>query len=297
MENSNNPLENFSDSVEGLERAAKSIDSIRQSFLNTWSYISRIWKSPKTGESSLESASSKRKILILGAGGTGKSTLGKFLAGDFGFPFSSQYEESISIEEYSMEDDPSVEIVVPPGQEDRRPVTWVDLLKQMQRGDIGGVILVSSFGFHSFDGELEQQKLFDGSRARFLENYLKEKRDIELQILGNLVSSFPTERKIWMISVFSKEDLRCGNPEAKNFDNWYFESGYDGKIKEIQNRLGIINFRHEKVSVALTIQNFSDGSGKILHRTSAGYDFPRYGESLYRLFRVIQKLVEWEDQQ
>lgn len=127
----------------------------------------------------------QRKVLILGPGGTGKSTLGHFLAGSAeNFPgLNPGYTESTNVEEYALEDDPDVGLIVPEGQVDRQLVTWDSLLGEISAGTIRGVILVTAFGYHSFKERLVDHELFDGSRDRFLEAYLERQRHEEVAVL------------------------------------------------------------------------------------------------------------------
>src|SRR5439155_19898988 len=64
-------------------------------------------------------------ILILGPGGAGKSTLARLLAGEYDYlrDLPGEYEESVGVETYVLKDSPRVEVVVPPGQRQRREAT------------------------------------------------------------------------------------------------------------------------------------------------------------------------------
>jgi hypothetical protein len=86
------------------------------------------------GQSSTESSTGENEastpvrpgILIIGPGGVGKTTIARILAGDFDHILtetSGGYRESLNIEKFSLKDDPEIGIVVPPGQEHRRPST------------------------------------------------------------------------------------------------------------------------------------------------------------------------------
>jgi hypothetical protein len=90
-------------------------------------------------------------ILILGAGGSGKSTLGKILSGEFELllDLPGEYQESVAVEEYSLQDDPKTEVLVPPGQSHRRDSTWTELLADVAAGKYRGIILMNAYGYHT----------------------------------------------------------------------------------------------------------------------------------------------------
>ena len=82
----------------------------------------------------------KGNILIIGAGGTGKSTLCRILSGKYDFLLDSaeSYEESIGVELQTRPGkagQPAITFLVPPGQEHRRNATWAEPLAALADGD------------------------------------------------------------------------------------------------------------------------------------------------------------------
>jgi hypothetical protein len=86
-----------------------------------------------------------RGILILGAGGVGKSTLARILSGQFDWLLDEPwlYEESFGIETYSIGEEKKVAAAVLPGQKARRESTWAQLLGNLAAGEYRGVILAA----------------------------------------------------------------------------------------------------------------------------------------------------------
>src|SRR5438105_3729218 len=88
----------------------------------------------------------RSKILVIGPGGTGKSTLARMLAGNFDWLLDSpwRYDEDIAIKRFKLKEDSAAEIVVVPGQEHRRQTTWSGVGQELAKGAYHGVLLVSA---------------------------------------------------------------------------------------------------------------------------------------------------------
>lgn len=240
---------------------------------------------------------SDRGILILGAGGVGKTTLARILSGKFDWLLDEpwRYGESFGIERFSLKDDPKVQVVVPPGQTARREATWTDLLANISAGMYRGVILVSAYGYHSLRPEsFKDHELFQGKKPDFLAALLEQHRKDELDILNQLAPHLAASNgKVWLLSLLTKEDLWADDrPEVEN----WLQAEYATRISGVAQQKGTAHFRHEQVSASLVIGNYVTKQGEVLQKNLAGYDHRRAVESLRRFLEVIDALRQWENQ-
>lgn len=238
---------------------------------------------------------SERGILILGAGGVGKTTLARILSGKFDWLLDEpwHYGESAGVERATLKDDPKVQIVIPPGQKPRRESTWAELLANLSAGKYRGVILVSAYGFHSLRPEsFKDHELYQGKKGDFLTAMLEQHRKDELGILNQLVPHLATSSgKVWLLSLVTKEDLWADDrPEVEK----WLRAEYATRISDVAQQKGTAHFRHEQVSASLVIGNYVTKRGEVLQKNLAGYDHRRAVESLRRLLEVIDALRQWE---
>lgn len=215
------------------------------------------------------------KIAIFGAGGTGKSTLGKLLSGEFELSGLLQtYQESISIEQYKLESNNIGSVIVAPGQK-RREDTWDDLLRTLVGGKIKLIIHVVSWGYHSF-GEFSytQHRLYQSGMTleEFLREYAAVCRNRELDVLRRIEPhlSIADQRKTIVITLVTKQDLWWNNRLEVN--KHYVEVTYEQLIRNIRNKRGANNFIHEYRSTSLVMENFLSGDNELLIPTTQGYD-------------------------
>lgn len=264
-----------------------------------WAWDNRDWVLEKLKQLWTWFRSKQRdpsSILVIGPGGVGKSTLARLLSGEFQsmFDIPGEYEESLITEEHALEDDPSVELVVPPGQRHRR-ATWSDIEAGIAGGEFSGVILVGAYGYHSL-GEIsyKRHRLYEGKKGEFVQAYLSACRQDELSVIGRLAPFIQANTSMcWLLSVVTKEDLWFSR-EAE-MKRLYHEGEYDSRMEAISTARGA-SFRHEEVTCSLVIRNFQTGEKELLAKTVAGYDQGRQQQSIRRLFEALDALRKWEEQ-
>jgi len=276
--------------VETLEAISTAV-SVAELSDKTFPTFKRLFKRITEGELA---------IAIFGAGGTGKSTLGKYLSGTLkNSQLSSGYQESISIEKYTLDSNVIGSVIVVPGQE-RRQDSWDDLLRTISQGKIGLIINVVSWGYHSF-GSLSYEQLIslditlyqsDMTVPEFLKIYTAERRQRELQVLTKIVPHLSVadskKRKILFITLVTKQDL-WWNDRLK-IQDYYQKGEYENQIQAIKNKLGSSNFTHEYCSTSLVVENLVSGTNELLLPTTQGYDERLKFANLRNFLNVIESL-------
>lgn len=278
------------------------LEAAGEAFDWAWKHRDAILKRLKSIFSWFRSGDGTEKkpgILLLGAGGTGKTTLAQLLAGNFDCLVDppGRYEESIGVEIFGLKDDPKVEIVVPPGQHHRRESTWNDLHADIVAGRFRGVILISSFGFHSL-GEIsyKDHRLYQGNKAEFLDAYLAAQRDDELAVLRQLTPHLQASRgRLWLLSVVTKQDLWW--PQQTQVEEYYRDGDYGATVQQLVSTKGGRDFRHELAYASLIINNFVTGRQERLRPNAEGYDHNEQVKSVRHLFQIAEALMSWEANQ
>lgn len=240
-------------------------------------------------------------ILILGPGGVGKTTLGRFLSGNEDrSPFASPpvYNESTSVERYVMKPEGGLEakIVVPPGQEHRRPRDWEGLYSDLREGYFHGIIFLVAYGYDSLGRIRWKEHILARKHTEqpaFMKAYLERQRKEELNVLKEIASHVQEcNTKLWLMTLVGKEDLWYSERPAVLK---HYETGAYGKvIRKLEQAKGNEVFKHELVLASLVISNFTSSVGETLAPNQAGYDRVLQVNSLRRLVEVFDSLRRWE---
>jgi hypothetical protein len=244
--------------------------------------VKKIFKLLKDGE---------LKIAIFGAGGTGKSTLGKVLSGEFDLNSLLQpYQESISTEQYKLDSNVVGTVIVAPGQI-RREYTWEDLFRTMAGGKFNLIIHTVSWGYHSF-GEIgyTQHELYQNGMTlnQFMAVYTEKCRNRELDVLNRISPylSIADRQRTVLITLVTKQDLWWN--DRLQLQDYYQNGNYDKLIQAIQNKKGPANFTHEYQSASLVIENLFSGANELLVSTTGGYDQRLQAANFKKLIKTIE---------
>ncbi len=253
----------FVETIEAVSTSLGVIDISEKVFPT----FKRIFKLIKNGE---------LRIAIVGAGGTGKSTLGKLLSNEFEFTnLLHPYQESMIVESYKLDSNVVGSIIVAPGQE-RRHDKWDDLMRDLSGGKYSLIIHVVSWGYHSLGGVFSYagHPLYQTGMTpeQFIEEYTKDCRKRELEVLKKIVPhlSIANQKRTVLVTLITKQDLWWNNRLQVRDD--YMNGGYDSLIQSIRNKRGSSNFVHEYLSASLVMENFMTGANEALALTTQGYD-------------------------
>jgi GTPase SAR1 family protein len=235
----------------------------------------------------------KLNIVICGAAGTGKSTLGKLLSGEFDREDILQsYQISLRTEELELDSKTPSSILVLPGQS----TFWNEALRKIANNQVNLIINIVAYGYQS--GLTDYQNLPSYQQGatpeEFLEAYTKDKRRLEIDLLDQLIPHLKvaSNSKIVMMTLVTKQDLWWQN---RHLVRDYYQLGiYSESIQQIQNTLGQANFIHDYISASLLTENFALGNGGILAPVAEGYDQKIQLVNFDRVLQFIENNLEIE---
>jgi hypothetical protein len=235
----------------------------------------------------------KLNIVICGAGGTGKSTLGKLLSGEFYREDILQfYQMSLRTEELELDSQMPSSIFVLQGQ----PRFWTEALRKIANNQVNLIINVVAYGYHSIGLDYQNLPSYrpGATPKEFLDAHVKDRRIIEIDLLDQLVPhlSVASNSKIVMMTLVTKQDLWW---HSRHLVRDYYQRGiYHESINKIQNTLGQANFIHDYISASLLTENFSVGNGEILAPVAEGYDQKIQLVNFDRVIQFIENNLDIE---
>lgn len=231
------------------------------------------------------------RVVVFGAAGSGKSTLGKFLAGE---EVSADYRESHHLESYDLDSTTPCSILVPPGQEGLRPKTWSDLQRHIASGRSTTVLHVVSWGLN----EVQPVRYVDRAEYRagmtveeFVSVYSDVQRNQELRVIEDLAKQLGNApNHLSLVTVVVKQDLWWTSRDAVR--SHYSSGEYADHVAALRNHIGDQNFTHQLWSASILRRNLRDGEHTMLVPVAEGYDDPLRDWHAKRLVELIQAEVD-----
>jgi hypothetical protein len=235
----------------------------------------------------------KEKIVVLGVGGVGKTTLGRVLSGKALSP-GEDYQESIDIENFGYNGRVFGSVIVAPGQSRRRQFHWPIVRTQIASGEILGIIYVVAAGYNALrEIEPSEHELYAAgmSTAQFMEKYRASNLQNELQTLKSELSQALKDSpgRIWFVTAVLKQDLWAMN--YKEVMSFYKDGPYADAVRDIAQCRGCNEFIYECLPVSLLIENLETRRGLVLAETAPGFDSAKQLESVREFSRAISELI------
>jgi GTPase SAR1 family protein len=216
-------------------------------------------------------------VPIFGAGGTGKTTLVKFLIGE---KPSTEYQRSLEIKREKLPGKIPCIFLTAHGQEilniDTQP-NWEELYQLLFKGKARIVINVVSGGYNTVPCNYKDNSAVYTpgiSRDDYLDSYIRYNRAVEKKAMNEiktrLIDAKEVKGKIRMITVINKQDLWWSNPDE--VIKYYKEGIYDSIIQEIIEHKGKQHFEHHYCPICVVPVNLTTKDEEMLALTTAGYD-------------------------
>lgn len=229
------------------------------------------------------------RIVVFGAAGTGKSSLGRLLSGA---DVTSEYNESTQVETYRLDGATSCTVLVPPGQESLRAATWSDLVRDVTSGKATVVIHLVSWGINAIEplpyrGVAGFQEGMSPEEAAIV--FAAHQRDREIETLREYAGHFGlAPHKLSLLTVVTKQDLWWDQREEVR---QHYEGEYAEVVEGLRRRVGDKNLSHKTWSVSLISKNLRDGEGQLVVPTARGYDEPLQASNRRRLLEIVAEEV------
>ncbi len=242
----------------------------------------------------------KKRIVIVGAGGVGKTSMGEaFAHRQSMLHLTPEYVESTNTEDKKAPQLKNAMLHVLAGQGHRR-LSWDGILEEVKTGEVDGVIVVNAFGYHAIGpaGMQGERSYADfqatGDAEQFLQSYLLEKRTEEIEVLNHIAPLIRGRReKFWMLTVVTKEDLWFG--ESNEVHQHYLDGDYSRVIEGIRHSIGANAFQHEIAFVSQIIKDFAapkffGGEQLTLAKTNSDYSQEKQMKSLQQFVTKLTSL-------
>lgn len=256
------------------------------------------WQIIKSAKKIIKPNGRNAKVLVLGPGGVGKTSVGKFLSGENKslLDLPSDYITTLDFEDFEIESVPEAQLEIAPGQQHRLDHNWSHIKSGIESGEYEGMIFVVSYGYHSIgDIDYKTNPAYEkGNKVQqFLIKYIKQRQRIEIDLLKKVSECLKTNNnRFWVLVFVGKMDLWWR--ERDDVEPHYLRGEFSEILKDCSSKKNDDMFRTETIFGSLEIQSFKTGRGVELSKNAAGYGQAKQATALRELIEMIKALVRWK---
>lgn len=247
----------------------------------------------------------KINIAIVGPGGVGKTILGCLLSlsGENDLKELTEYNQSRDLEREDFKSENySCALIIAPGQKLYKGMgDWNKIYEAIENDQIQGLFNLVSYGYHApystkgVDEYEKFEKILNNSTKplndKKIKKFLEHNREQEIKNIQSLMHKISRAKKLWMITLVTKEDLWWD--KRLDVHKFYKQGEYNNYIEQIKTLMGSEKFVHEYESVCLVINNLVTGDEqKNLRNTSPGYTSNMREKSMQRLLKTIESCLD-----
>lgn len=172
----------------------------------------------------------RRKVLVLGASGAGKTQFIHSLIDPLSPALDPKFRRTVAVEKRALVlDNYPFLLIDTPGQrldEAKRKKAIVEAIQ----GRVEGVINLVAFGYHEAAESPSDLAVPEDGKRIARADYLTARREVELELLSEWVPFFDGSSVKWVLTVVSKADLWW--PEAEKVVAHYQDGVYASTIHE-----------------------------------------------------------------
>jgi hypothetical protein len=176
----------------------------------------------------------KRKIIIYGISGTGKSQFIECLKNSIDIPNRTVTTDKFR---YNLDDFPIIFLDTPghKTRDEERKKALIEIIN----GKVIGIVNIVSYGYvENLKADIDIDSVFDAS-GNVKESSLKQNRTLEIERLSEWLNFVNSNSVKWVLNIVNKADLWW---DKQNEVNDYYDSGdFNTAFKSINNQINLVN--------------------------------------------------------
>ncbi|WP_299701533.1 hypothetical protein [uncultured Tateyamaria sp.] len=244
--------------------------------------------------------SGNTQVAIFGAGGTGKSTLGKLILSGDPSSVDPTYDMSDHLERINLPGERSAQFLIVPGQADYQKTEWRKAYDRLNSARSLLVINVVAYGLHAVGGksELEREAIpdefFGADREAAYATYAKDRLQTEQELHEAVLSEISGIKKpIRYLTIVTKENLWW-----RSYDQvrQHYGAAYTDVLRAATAAFAKrgVEFSYSFLPVAQTHSNLvveRASERAVLKSVAEGYDMALHLASVARLLDKFDELI------